>query len=92
MNEVWKKKLIWLWNEWIKSLLIVLVTVGGFRSAIADWNDVPSGSMKPTILEGDRIVVNKLAYDLKVPFTTRHLVFLCVFLSALSFRRACSAA
>ena len=69
MNEVWKKKLIWLWNEWIKSLLIVLVTVGGFRSAIADWNDVPSGSMKPTILEGDRIVVNKLAYDLKVPFT-----------------------
>ena len=29
--------------------------------------------MKPTILEGDRIFVNKLAYDLKVPFTTRHL-------------------
>src|ERR1043166_4546174 len=31
------------------------------------------GSMKPTILEGDRIFVNKLAYDLKVPFTTWHL-------------------
>ena len=44
-----------------------------FRSAIADWNQVPSGSMKPTILEGDRVVVNKLAYDLKVPFTTWHL-------------------
>jgi signal peptidase I len=29
--------------------------------------------MNPTILEGDRIFVNKLAYDLKVPFTTRHL-------------------
>ena len=29
--------------------------------------------MKPTILEGDRVFVNKLAYDLKVPFTTRHL-------------------
>jgi signal peptidase I len=29
--------------------------------------------MKPTILEGDRIFVNKLAYDLKVPFTTWHL-------------------
>src|SRR5437660_11233443 len=26
--------------------------------------------MKPTIEEGDRVVVNKLAYDLKVPFTT----------------------
>jgi signal peptidase I len=29
--------------------------------------------MKPTILEGDRVFVNKLAYDLKIPFTTRHL-------------------
>ena len=44
-----------------------------FRSSIADWNDVPTGSMNPTILEGDRIFVNKLAYDLKVPFTTWHL-------------------
>jgi signal peptidase I len=44
------------------------------RSSLADWNDVPSGSMKPTILEGDRVYVNKLAYDLKVPFTTLHLL------------------
>jgi signal peptidase I len=29
--------------------------------------------MKPTILEGDRIFVNKLAYDLKIPYTTMHL-------------------
>jgi signal peptidase I len=47
--------------------------VFSMRSSMADWNDVPTGSMKPTILEGDRIFVNKLAYDLKVPFTTRHL-------------------
>lgn len=40
-----------------------------FRSAVADWNEVPTGSMKPTILEGDRILVNKMAYDLRVPFT-----------------------
>lgn len=40
------------------------------RSAIADWNYVPSGSMKPTILEGDMIWVNRMAYDLKVPFST----------------------
>ena len=59
-----------LWREWIRTLLVILLVVGGLRSAVADWNDVPTGSMKPTILEGDRIVVNKLAYDLKVPFTT----------------------
>jgi len=29
--------------------------------------------MKPTIEEGDRVVVNKLAYDLKIPFTTVQL-------------------
>jgi signal peptidase I len=60
----------WLWREWIKPLLVVGLVLGSFRSAIADWNDVPSGSMKPTILEGDRVFVNKIAYDLKIPFTT----------------------
>jgi len=58
-----------LWNGWIRPIAVVVLVVGSFRSAVADWNDVPTGSMKPTILEGDRIVVNKLAYDLKVPFT-----------------------
>ena len=58
-----------LWQGWIKPVAVMVLIVGSFRSAVADWNDVPTGSMKPTILEGDRIVVNKLAYDLKVPFT-----------------------
>jgi len=40
-----------------------------FRGAIADWHPVPTGSMKPTILEGDVIWENKMAYDLQVPFT-----------------------
>ena len=44
-----------------------------FRSAVADWNWVPTGSMKPSILEGEMVFVNKLAYDLKVPFTTLHV-------------------
>lgn len=39
-------------------------------SSFADWNVVPTGSMKPTILEGDRIWVNKMAYDVRLPFTS----------------------
>ncbi|HIG39111.1 MAG: signal peptidase I [bacterium] len=68
----WQHKLSEVWLEW-RTLIIFLIVMVLFRSAIADWNQVPSGSMKPTILEGDRIVVNKLAYDLKIPFTTWHL-------------------
>lgn len=45
-----------------------------FRSAVADWNDVPTGSMKPTIVEGDRIFINKMAYDLKIPFSEKSLI------------------
>lgn len=30
---------------------------------------MPTGSMQPTIVEGDRIVINKVAYDLYVPFS-----------------------
>ncbi|HYM60615.1 MAG TPA: signal peptidase I [Thermoanaerobaculia bacterium] len=53
----------------IRVFLLMLLIVASLRSALADWNDVPTGSMKPTIQEGDRVVVNKLAYDLKIPFT-----------------------
>ena len=56
-------------NE-IRVFLLMLLIISSMRSALADWNDVPTGSMKPTIQEGDRVVVNKLAYDLKIPFTT----------------------
>ena len=67
------KRLRWFWKEWVKPLLVCGLLVCSIRSAVADWNDVPTGSMKPSILEGDRVVVNKLAYDLKVPFTTWHI-------------------
>jgi signal peptidase I len=52
-----------------KSLFAFLVLMVLFRSAVADWNVVPSGSMLPTIREGDRILVNKMAYDLRIPLT-----------------------
>src|SRR5438094_7125751 len=61
------------WRKEICPLLMLGLVVFSLRSSLADWNDVPTGSMRPTILEGDRVFVNKLAYDLKVPFTTRHI-------------------
>src|SRR5688500_4744466 len=62
------------WKQEIRPLLILALILFSIRSSLADWNDVPTGSMQPTILVGDRVLVNKLAYDLKVPFTTWHIV------------------
>ena len=55
-------------RDW-SATLVVVVVLFTFRSSLADWYDVPTGSMQPTILVGERVVVNKLAYGLKVPFT-----------------------
>jgi len=44
-----------------------------FRSSYADWMVVPTGSMNPTIVEGDRILVDKHVYGWRIPFTTTRL-------------------
>ena len=54
-------------------MAVAAAVVLPFKSAIAEFNWVPTGSMKPTILEGDVVTVNKLAYDLKFPFTLARL-------------------
>ncbi len=56
-------------HHWLFSMALLALGLMSFRSAVADWNDVPTGSMEPSILIGDRIAVNKLAYDLHIPFT-----------------------
>src|SRR3954468_13025673 len=59
----------YLWREWIRPLALPFLLMTAAKSALADINYVPSGSMQPTILCGDVVFINKLAYDLRVPFT-----------------------
>ncbi|MGA3086829.1 MAG: signal peptidase I [Thermodesulfobacteriota bacterium] len=73
MKKHFKEYLLIGIRGWIGSLLIALLIATSFKSAIADWYVVPTGSMKPTIVEGDRVFTNKLAYDLKLPYTTLHI-------------------
>jgi signal peptidase I len=61
----------YLWKQWVRPIGVAAAFVLPLKSSFADWNWVPTGSMKPTILEGDIVWVNKLAYDLKVPFTLK---------------------
>jgi signal peptidase I len=56
------------WKEW-RGTLVFFFLMCAFRSSFADIYHVPSGSMKPTIVEGYRVLADKMAYDLRVPFT-----------------------
>ena len=62
-----------LWQKW-RGFILFLTLMLFFRCSVADWNTVPTGSMKPTIQEGDRILVNKLAYDAKLPLIDTPLI------------------
>jgi signal peptidase I len=56
------------WRE-NRKFLLVLATIVCFKSAIADLNSISGRSMQPTLLDGDKVWVNKLAYDVRIPFT-----------------------
>ena len=68
-RTIWRDRFKRFAKNWIVPFALAAMVLGPFRSSIADWNDVPSGSMEPTILPGDRITVNKLAFGLRLPFT-----------------------
>lgn len=50
-------------------LLTMIVLLFAARSSLADHYYVPSGSMEFTLMSGDRVFVNKMAYGLRIPFT-----------------------
>lgn len=59
-------------KKWLRDnrgFLLFLVLFGVFRTAVADWNPIPSGSMRPNLLEGDVVFINRLAYNVKLPLT-----------------------
>ena len=57
-----------------KALIITLFMLFTIRWSFADHYYVPSGSMQPTIEIGDQVFVNKMAYDIKIPFTNISLM------------------
>ncbi len=60
LHQFWKD------NRHFTLLLLCIVF---FKSAIADLSSISGASMQPTLLDGDKVWVNKLAYDIKIPFT-----------------------
>ena len=69
MKKRWKK--LFLDAATLAAFVLVILAA---RSSLANHYHVPSGSMLPTIDLGDRILVNKLAYGFRVPFSNWYLV------------------
>jgi len=60
--------------EYARSLFPILLIVLLFRSFLFEPFKIPSGSMIPTLLIGDFIVVNKFAYGLRLPVINKKIV------------------
>tara|TARA_Y100000592_G_scaffold89990_1_gene148031 strand:- start:262 stop:963 length:702 start_codon:yes stop_codon:yes gene_type:complete len=70
-----KRYLAIFWRE-NKKFLLILASIVCFKSAVADLNSISGRSMQPTLLDGDKVWVNKLAYDVRIPFTDISLLSL----------------
>jgi len=60
--------------EYARSLFPVLLIVLVFRSFLFEPFKIPSGSMIPTLLVGDFIVVNKFSYGIRLPVLNRKII------------------
>jgi len=58
-------------REWIESLLFTIVFVLVFTSYIAQATQVPTESMKPTILVGDHFFLDKISFPANYPAAVR---------------------
>ncbi|MBI4650671.1 signal peptidase I [Candidatus Desantisbacteria bacterium] len=74
-------KLAWIKNdknkeilEFIKSIVIALIIALTLRSSVIEANFIFSGSMTPTLLAGDYVLVNKMAYNLRIPFSSYDII------------------
>jgi signal peptidase I len=68
-----KRSLLWEYAEAIITALILALVI---RAYIIQAFKIPSGSMIPTLLIGDHILVNKFIYGTKIPFTDRRILVL----------------
>ena len=68
----WKKNKAVI-KEWTDSILWALVLVMFIRTFFIQAFKIPSGSMRMTLIEGDRLMVNKLRYGPKIPFMKKRL-------------------
>jgi signal peptidase I len=67
-----KKKSIF--REYVEAFAIAILLALFIRTFVVQAFKIPSGSMKPTLLIGDHLLVNKFIYGIKIPFLDRIII------------------
>ena len=75
MKEKTREKIRWLMKEWIEPIVIAVILALFVRHFVVQAFKIPTGSMKPTLNENNRIFVNKYIYRFKQPQRGDIIVF-----------------
>ena len=62
------------WIDELVKIAVMLAVVGLLRSSVVGFYVIPTGSMLPTIKLNDRLITNKLAYGLMLPFAETQII------------------
>ena len=68
-----KKEIFW---EYVKAIVTALLLALFIRAYFIQAFKIPSGSMLPTLMIGDHILVNKFIYGTKLPFSDKRILML----------------
>ncbi|MEO0509546.1 MAG: signal peptidase I [Verrucomicrobiota bacterium] len=55
---------------WYIGIIVFALSILVIRTSIVDWSWIPSGSMSPTVIQGDIVLNNRMAYDIRIPLTS----------------------
>lgn len=72
MESIKKKKSVF--REYAEAIIIAVLLALFIRTFVIQAFKIPSGSMLPTLLIGDHLLVNKFIYGIRMPFTGQTLV------------------
>ena len=70
------KKMHYLMKEWVEPIVIAVVLALIIRTFVVQAFKIPTGSMRTTLMEGDRILVNKFIYRFTQPKRGDVIVFI----------------
>lgn len=61
-------------REYVESLVVAVLLALFVRAFFLQAFKIPTGSMRPTLIEGDRILVDKVTYGIPIPLVDRRLL------------------